>query len=296
MRKTLLILAIGSLLAALGDATAADPPPIGYNPNPVIWGGQPTRPAVPAPSPGRITQNIHYYYPPVRSFYYGTGCPCYGYWNDYSYPAYYPYLPPLYVSADGLYGPRVVQQLMGVDQRPTVNLIVPPTREDDAPEPRSVERGTNAQSNALAGKFIGFGDAQFAKKKFGEANDRYRKAAQIAPQLADAWFRQGFALAALGRHDQAVAIIKRGLKIAPNWPKSDFRLKDIYGDDALAKNAHLDALAAAAEANRNDANALFMIGVYLHFDGQAARAATFLERARELAGEDTEHIRLFLTK
>ena len=65
--------------------------------------------------------------------------------------------------------------------------------------------------------------------------ERYRKASQSAPQLADAWFRQGFALSAMGRYDLAVTAIKRGLKLNPNWAKSDFDLKELYGPDKLLR-------------------------------------------------------------
>ena len=53
-------------------------------------------------------------------------------------------------------------------------------------------------------------------------------------------------------------------------------LKELYGADNMTKNAHRDALAEAAEANPNDADLLFLLGVHLHFDGQADRARKIL--------------------
>ena len=78
----------------------------------------------------------------------------------------------------------------------------------EPPEPNPADqRATNAQATALGQKFIGYGDAWFAKGKYFDANARYRDAARTAPQLADAYFRQGFALAALGKYDAAVKAI-----------------------------------------------------------------------------------------
>ena len=78
------------------------------------------------------------------------------------------------------------------------------------------------------------------------------------------------ALAALGRYDSAVREIKRGLEIDPDWPRSGFTLADLYGDNGKAKTAHLDATAKAA-AKAESSDLLFLIGVYLHFDGQVER-------------------------
>ena len=143
---------------------------------------------------------------------------------------------------------------------------------------------------------IGFGDARFAEREYGDANERYRSASRTAPQLADAWFRQAFALIAMGRYDQAVTAISRGLKINPKWPSSDFELKDIYGPDKADKDAHRDALAEAAESKPNDADLLFLIGVHLYFDGQADRAAKFFGRTKEISGDPPDYLKAFLPK
>ena len=165
----------------------------------------------------------------------------------------------------------------------------------DPPEPRAgADRATNARSNVLAWKFIGYGDALFAQGKYAEANERYRKAARSAPQLGAAWFRQGFALAAVGRCDLAAAAVKRGLKLDPVWPKSNFEIDQLFGANGQAKNAMLDALAAAAMAKPTDSDRLFILGVFLHFDDQNGRAATLFERAEQVAGDNVGHIEAFL--
>jgi len=157
------------------------------------------------------------------------------------------------------------------------------------PQPR-----TNQETLALAWKYIGYGDAHFGNQRYPDANVRYRKATRVAPQLADGWFRQGFAMTATQRYDLAALAFKRGLGLEPDWPKSDFRLGELYGGNAMAKTAHIDALADAAVKAPTDGDLLFIVGVFLHFDGQQQRAKPFFQRALQMAGADGEYIKGFL--
>jgi tetratricopeptide (TPR) repeat protein len=164
----------------------------------------------------------------------------------------------------------------------------------DPAEPPEPGRATNEQTTTLAWKFIGYGDAHFGNQRYADANVRYRKATQTAPQLADGWFRQGFAMAAMQRFDLAARSIKRGLTLDPTWPKSDFDLDELYGGNDMAKTAHIDALAAAAVAEPTNADLLFLVGVHLHFDGQKDRAKPFFQRVAQMAGADSDYLRGFL--
>jgi len=219
------------------------------------------------------------------------------YWPRY----YYRYPPPVFLPAETLYGPEAMKRFMGVDHwcRPQadVNVIVAPERADKQPAAAAGQgerRASNQQAITLAWKFIGYGDAHFGNQKYAEANARYRKAAAAAPQLADGWFRQGFALVAIGRYDLAVQAIKRGLKFKANWAESDFRLNELYGGNVLTKSAHLDTLAEAAKKNPNDTDLLFLLGVLFHFDGKPDRAAPLLQRAKQLLAGDDAHLNGFL--
>lgn len=156
------------------------------------------------------------------------------------------------------------------------------------------ERVNHARQDELAAKHIDYGDTLFAKQKYAEANDCYRQAAHNAPQLATAWFRQGLALAALGHCDSAADKIKRGLKLDPAWPKSNFSLDRLFANNDAAKDACLDAAAAAAKEKPANANRLFLLGVLMHFDGQSERAAKVFARAERAAGNNVGHIEAFL--
>ncbi len=234
-----------------------------------------------------------------------------------AYPGYYPpypyyppyYIPPLYLPAEELYGPRAVQRFMGVDhwfqqqpqsQPPVILRQAPaeaaPPRPPAEPEDDKPGRGTNPQALNLAWRFLGFGDAHFGNQNYSEANDRYRKAATAAPLLADSYFRQGYALMAMGRYDQAVRAIRRGMDLGADWPRSGFHNAELYGDNPQAKAAHLEALATASEKDPHNADLLFLVGVVLHFDGRPERARPFFERAVQLLAGNDAHVRAFLAE
>ena len=116
---------------------------------------------------------------------------------------------PIFVNPRVLFGPQAVMRMMGVDQwfanpqaggqaaaaRPQP---LPRANNADAPADNGhAERASNGKAADLAWKYINFGDAHFGNQKYSDAYDRYRKAGQVGPQVSDAWFRQGFALAAL---------------------------------------------------------------------------------------------------
>ncbi|HEV3344997.1 MAG TPA: tetratricopeptide repeat protein [Pirellulales bacterium] len=195
-----------------------------------------------------------------------------------------------HVSAQSFYlRHRPANRLDGspVTVRPLSSAKAMPTDdEDDRPGPvRAKVRIANSQALARGRQFLEYGDARFRKQEFSEALQRYRKAAEAAPNLADAYFRQGLAQAALGRYQPAVNSFKRGLAIEPDWPGGEFRLRQLYGDSLAAKQMHLEQLALAAEKQPENAELMFLLGVELFFDGQPARARTFLERSAELGLE-----------
>ena len=221
-------------------------------------------------------------YPPV----YAYPLPSYGYWSG----------APLYLPPETLYGPEAVKRFMGLVPGPALgrNIIVVPENNAEDPEVAAPPRATNARSVALGRRFIEFGDAQFAQQKYASAYLRYKEAAKAAPQLADAYFRQGFALVASDKYEWAARAFKRGLELEPRWSTSGFQIDTLYGNNPMAKQAHLDALAQAALDSPEDADLLFLLGIMLHSDRQDARAELFFQRAKELAGPEVAHLKAFL--
>lgn len=329
MRDTLFVAyAVLIGVAVFGDAAMGQQAgryPLGENPNPVVPGmkGRPTpKPKPPAPPPAKQPPP-----PPVKhkdnhkdrdSHHdsHRSGCvSSYSWFQDYySYPGTYTYqpycvytypYPAFYYAPEGMFGPMGTMRFMGIDGSHSGELSDNAPRNnnadlwndpDDTEPKNSVERASNARANALAWRFIGYGDARFAEQKYLDANVRYRKASQAAPQVADVWFRQGFTLSALGRYDQAVTSIKRGLKFNPRWPKSDFRLTTLFGPDEALIEAHIEELTHTVRDKPNDASLQFLVGVHLHFNGQSDAAAKYFSRAQSLLGGDDEHVRPFLAK
>jgi hypothetical protein len=259
---------------------------------------------------------------------YGYGAPPFsGYASPYGYPFLYdvwPYYldtgtgplgpfvaPPLYVPAEQLgFGPQAVRRFMGLDPvRPPVinNILIAPrgdARDDAAhrpqvdnnafiaPPPPRV-RESNAEARDRARQFIEFGDAQFAARNLAGAYDRYKKASEAAPDLAEAWFRQGHVLADLRRFDQAAAAFRRGIGLRPDWPAGGFRLPDLYGDNRAARAAMFEAVERALAARPADVNTRYVAAVQLFFDGRLELARTALQRASKL-GEPASNIEPFL--
>lgn len=228
---------------------------------------------------GRCYSDYGFGYDPYWSYGYPSVYP------EYVYPYWPPVYPaPLYLPAETIYGPQALRRFLGfppASATPAMNIIVVPDRDDDEAGPDVLPR-TNAESVATGRKFIAYGDAQFAEQQYGQAHLRYKKAAQAAPQLAQAYLRQGWALVASGRYELAMAAFKKGLELDPDWPASDFRLDELYGPNRMAKTAHVDALAAAAAEEPDNPDLLFLVGVFLFFDGQPHRARPFFERITRL--------------
>jgi hypothetical protein len=228
--------------------------------------------------------------------YYDGGYGYYGGPWDYDYG--YGYLPPplypLTIPAETLYGPRALWNQLGVGApvaSPTTNniLVVPPAK--DAARKAVVQpRPVNAETQARAGRMLSTGDDHFVGQRYREANERYRTATETAPDMAEAYFRQGQALVALGQYDLAAKAFQRGLKLGPLWKDAAFKLRDLYGDNELAKTSHMEALAAAAEEQPHDGQLLLLVGLQLYFDGQPDRARPFLERANGILLDDSLHL------
>ena len=262
----------------------------------------------------------------ARPYYYG-GWPAYGYgyryapvYRAYSLPTYYAapapygvcynpsynsvnyYLPPTYAPAELAYGPQAMKQFMGVDRNFALGPLVssssatPPAATVE-PEKRGAAlrvRETNPETRARARRLTAAGDSLFLAQKYHQAREEYRDAARLAPDVPESYFRQGHALTALGQYDLAAEAFKRGMAIDSRWAAADFDLDSIYGDSRLAKAGHLEALARAALSDDRDSDKLFLLGVFLHYDGQAERATKFFRRASELAGGDASHVAPFL--
>jgi hypothetical protein len=212
-------------------------------------GGAPAAPAPVVVELGGNQYNYNSYYNTNYDSYWGTPgflTVGYGYRPFYRFGwyggGYGPYAyPPVVLPAQTLFGPQPVQQMMGVNQV-AANQAGPVQRAGvgAAPRPQRKVRVANAEAKARAGKFIDFGDALFAKQRFREALERYKLAAQQAPDMAEIYLRQGIASVATGQFEAAGRYFRRALK-TDGWDAAHLQLDQLYGADRIAKESHLEA-------------------------------------------------------
>jgi Tfp pilus assembly protein PilF len=233
----------------------------------------------------------HPYYYPRWGYGYGTGI----YFDPATNTAEY-YLPPIYSPAELNYGPLAIERFLGIRRNP---IVMPPSA-DAAPDaadkdvtPAEVAdklRKSNNESRARGKRFIEFGDALFLRQRFNEALQRYKSAIEAAPDLVDAYMREGFALIAVNQYRLATKALKIAVELDPEFVKSGFRLDDLYGANRLAETSHLETLAREALENPDDADLLFLVGMMLHADGEPERARRFLGKAAELGGPEAARL------
>jgi len=256
---------------------------------------------------------------------YSAGYSPYGYQNPYYGNPYLAFSYPgaVFVDPNQLYGIGPIQQMMGVDPggRRQANVAPVARAEPDAvadgnnnqnpgfangsrpgPSPAAGSRPqavpkplAGGKSLELAWKFITFGDARFGDLKYNEALERYHRAARECPKLGDAWLREGFALAAMDKYDQAAKAIRRGLEEKPDWADSNFRLDDVYGNNRVEQAACLDRMVKAAEAEPTNGDLALVVGIHLYCEGKVDQAAPFFRRAAQIQGNDS-NVRPFLDK
>jgi tetratricopeptide (TPR) repeat protein len=233
-------------------------------------------------------------------FFYGNYYPYYNpYGYGYGYPYYYPrrfyggvapWVAPIVVPVVPVQVPQVNFPVVGNNAVGGFGELAPA---EPAERVRNKPRASTAEAKARAAKQIELGDASFSRQSFLDATQHYRSAASAAADLADPLFRQGFSLFALGRFDAAAKMFRKALEMDPDWAASGFRLASLYGDNQLAKGAHLDALAQTVTKGQNS-DLLFLLGLVLFADQEPDRARPFLARARDLNVGDAAHISGFL--
>jgi hypothetical protein len=153
---------------------------------------------------------------------------------------------------------------------------------------------SNIGTRTQAERLLKEGDDLFRAQKFASALERYKQAVVTTPDLAEALWRQGHALIATHQYELATRAFKRAIAVTDDLGRGGFRLSDLYGAAAAPTKAeHLESLADWA-AKANTADRYFLVGLFLNYDNQAARAQKFFQKASELAGIAGGHVAVFL--
>ncbi len=138
------------------------------------------------------------------------------------------------------------------------------------------------------------GDSYFSAGRYLEAVASYTTAVESAPTESESLFRLGHALTAAGEYESSARAFKAALSLSPDLERSRFHLGDFYGSAFADKERHLEQLAEHALSHSRDANAYFLVGLFLKYDGQHSRATKFFERAVSL-DSDAAFARQMLT-
>lgn len=229
-----------------------------------------------------VYRRAHYYhswrsYPLGRTYYYDSTL-CY----PYSYSGFRVSLRSPTVAPTLLLPPPRIT--LGESLISTIASVTPPSSLD--PLDASLSLPATPTSGSLerlrATRETTAGDGYFAAGRYLEAVNSYAKAIERSPAESELMFRLGHALIAAGEYETAARSFKAAISLSPAADRGAFRLDELYGTAIADKAAHLENLSQYAIEKPRDANALFLIGVFLHFDGQSARARRFLTEAERL--------------
>jgi tetratricopeptide (TPR) repeat protein len=211
------------------------------------------------------------------------------------------WLPPVYAPAELMYGPRANARFFGVEYpvaQPVRDVALPADfdlrRSITAADVAAKLRKSNAAARERGQKFMDYGDSLFREQRFHEALQRYKSAAEAAPDLPGVYFRQGHALIAVNQLALAAKAFKIGANLEPVAARSGFDVNALYGEGEMVKKSHLEMLAGHVLENSGHSDLLFLVGVFLHNDGQPERAYKFFARALDLAEDDTSHLKPYL--
>lgn len=167
--------------------------------------------------------------------------------------------------------------------QPKLERVVPPAppppRVDPFAPPRdgNVER-VEADPTKESARLVQLARKAFADGEYGRAAVQFDRAIRANKEESLPHFLKAQARFATGQYSDAVAAIRLGMRLAPDWPTSGFRPKDLYGVNAERFDAHLAALRRALADHPNQAALEFLLGYELWFTGDRP-AATVLFRA-----------------
>lgn len=156
-------------------------------------------------------------------------------------------------------------------------------------------RGSTVSGRDRADRTIAQADKFFADGEYGRATARYRQALSLAPDYSTAFIRLGHAYIGTRNYELALDHFLLGLELERSATQPGSPLRQMYGTNRIAKQAHLEELSAAALQQPEDGGLLMLVGIFLYYDGQQARAADFFRRAAEIDGPHLDYVPLFLT-
>lgn len=135
--------------------------------------------------------------------------------------------------------------------------------------------------------------AAFTAGEFGRAAERLTQAILAKPDEPLPYFLLSQVRVARGEYVEAVAAIRDGLQIAPDWPASLYSARSLYGADVDLFESHLKELRQAVERNPEDVMLKYLLAYQFWFSGERLTATAFF-RQLEPRVKDKAMIEAFL--
>lgn len=154
-------------------------------------------------------------------------------------------------------------------------------------------RSSAADARRRAEAFMESGDKLFRQGRIADALAQYELASEAASDWGEPAVRRALAQVALQEFAVASKTLRTALRLDPRVVRGEFRLDALYHERPTDKEAHLEALATAALDRSGDAELVFLVGAWLHWDGQNDRAETIFAHAVHL-GDDRMAARVAL--
>jgi len=136
------------------------------------------------------------------------------------------------------------------------------------------------EPKALAVFLIKYAREAFEQEQIGRAGERLRAAIALQPKDPQLHFWLAQVHMARGEYPEAVAALRSGIALEPDWPAAPFDLKNLYGPRVTALAADIAELNALSKANPGDLGLAFVAGVCEWFSGNRRAAAMLFEKAK----------------
>jgi tetratricopeptide (TPR) repeat protein len=186
---------------------------------------------------------------------------------------------------------------------PVVERVAPPERapppklRDPLEDRRAIGQTDmpDLQPAAEAARQVRLAREAFARGDYGEAGEHLDRALTARPDDAPAMFLKSQARFAAGQYAEAIVGIEKGLKLAPDWPGSDFNSKELYGRQPERFERQLADLRKALAAQPNEASLQFLLAYQLWFGGDRPEATNLFRLLADRL-KDASAVELFLRK
>jgi tetratricopeptide (TPR) repeat protein len=145
----------------------------------------------------------------------------------------------------------------------------------------AIDKAQHGRVNVSPAKAIEMAGKLYSRRQYAQAERVCRQIIAARPANGDAHNILGVSLAALGRTDEAVAELKRSIKINPQAPSYHANLGEIFRQSGKLDEA-AEALQSAIKLDPNNAQALNNLGIIEYENRRYKQAVDFYRRALAL--------------